>query len=107
MAEHFWYSPGNESMDYENLASAMEFGHVSSFDIPHWNTCRVKVGGEEIEEHYNLCADTPDAYERATDKIYLGEGEITSCRPMSIARVVERMRELGLIIPSVLERKVA
>jgi hypothetical protein len=104
---HFWYSEQSEIERYLNFASAMEFGYLSSMDIPHQNICTLELCGEKTEVIYNLCADNLDAYPYILDLQYLGccEGYGTiKHRTLSIPEIVERMRKLQVPIPAVLFR---
>lgn len=110
---HFWYSRQQEIASYEHFALAMEFGFMSTLDIPHQTRCKISLAGEEVEIVYNLCAEKRDTYEKGTnncevgwtDLQYLGEGQISSIgHSMCAAEVAARMQELGAVVPSILVR---
>lgn len=101
---HFWYSERYEIRHYEAYAQALEFGMLSTHDVPRWNTCRVSIAGEELTLRYNLCSDMGDSYESIPDLVYLGVGELVESRAMRHSEICQRARELDMILPSVLSR---
>lgn len=105
MAYHFWYSEQREINDYINFASAIEFGMVTTLDMPHRNTCTLSIAGEEIEVVYNFCAEKRDAYDKWNihDLNYLGSSDKNvKVRYMKIPEIVARMEELQVPVPSIL-----
>jgi hypothetical protein len=109
MTYHYWYSEEQEIRTYMNFAMALEIGHVSTFDIPHKNTCRLQIGEETVDVVYNYCAQEQNAYDSwdIQDLNYLGsnDGSRIHIHQMKVPEIVERMKELQIPVPSILLHK--
>lgn len=104
---HFWYSKQAEMARYRRFASAMDWGYVSSLDIPHEVTAEIQVAGEAVRMAYSLCGSSIDAYDKDgpcpvgwDDMVYLGEGDNIKTRDLTVNEIVERMQAMGMVVPT-------
>jgi len=102
---HFWYSQEHEVRELVNYAESLAWGQLATFHMLHRNTCEIVLAGEKTTVVYNLCADTPDAY-NLSDLQYLGVGDGASIRIKYLTKteIRQRFEELDLPIPSALYR---